>query len=258
LLTPANWTLHHTSSPFPSDALGAEYDVISGISSIVGSLPFKLHWEHVKGHQDEVLPLDQLAHMEKLNILANSQASIRIEYAVAACTVDFITPSIVELRVNATTITSHYATHLRQAAGSQDFFLWYSTNYKWTSVMINFVDWDTHLAATGKLSFSEKQFNAKFNFQWLPTGHQQHKVDPAQSTICPSCRNPEVEETKTYLYQCPRLLPLVGGLFNKLQKFHEQEHTCPTLQDTLFTALKHEIFKHPPSFFNHHENEEVT
>jgi hypothetical protein len=51
------------------------------------------------------------------------------------------------------------------------------------------------------------------------------KVDPAQSTICPSCRHPEVEETETPLYQCPQRLPLVGDLFNKLQKFHEQEHT---------------------------------
>jgi hypothetical protein len=50
----------------------------------------------------------------------------------------------------------------------------------------------------------------------------------------------------------------VGDLFNKLQEFHEQEHTCPALHDTLFTALKHEIFDHPPSFLNHHENEEVT
>jgi hypothetical protein len=258
LITCIAQAIHCTSSPFPSDALRAEYDVISGMISIVGSLPFKIHWEHVKGHQDDVLPLDQFTRMEQLNILADAQASLGLEYAVAARMVDFITLSIIELQVNVPMITSHYTTHLREAAGSQEFFLWYSTNYKWTSRMINFVDWDAHLAAARKLSFSEKIFNAKFNFQWLPTGHQQHKVDPAQSTVCSSCHNPDIEETETHLYQCPRRLPLVGDLFNKLQKFHEQEHTCPALQDTLFTALKSEIFDHPPSFSNHHENDEAT
>jgi sulfur carrier protein ThiS len=39
------------------------------------------------------------------------------------------------------------------------------------------VDWDAHLAAIQQLSFAEKRFVTKVNFQRLPTGHQQHKVD---------------------------------------------------------------------------------
>jgi hypothetical protein len=128
LLTRIDQAIRHISSPFPSDGLRAEYDIISGIMAIVLSLHFTIHWEHVKGHQDDVLPYDQLTRMERLNILADAQVSLGLEYAVATRTVDFITPSIVELRVNNTTITSHYATHLREAAGSQEFFLWYSTN----------------------------------------------------------------------------------------------------------------------------------
>jgi hypothetical protein len=118
--------------------------------------------------------------------------------------------------VNSTTITSQYATHLHQAAGSEEFFLWFRTNYQWTRTMINFIDWDAHLAATHKLTFLEKRFLAKFNFQWLPNGHQQHKVDSAQSTVCPLCHTPDVEETETHLNQWPSRLPLVGDLFNKL------------------------------------------
>jgi hypothetical protein len=47
-------------------------------------------------------------------------------------------------------------------------------------------------------------------------------------------------------------------LFNQLQEFNEAEHTCPTLQDTLFNALKFEIFGNPPAFADHNENEELT
>jgi hypothetical protein len=53
-------------------------------------------------------------------------------------------------------------------------------------------------------------------------------------------------------------LPLIGGLFNQLQKFHEEVHTCPALQDTLFTALQIEIFDRPPAFSNHRLRQEQT
>jgi hypothetical protein len=62
--------------------------------------------------------------------------------------------SIVDLRVNSTTITSHHATHLRKAAGSEDFFLWHCTNYGWGTSTISLVDWDAHLAAIRRLSIS--------------------------------------------------------------------------------------------------------
>jgi hypothetical protein len=47
-------------------------------------------------------------------------------------------------------------------------------------------------------------------------------------------------------------------LFNDLQKFHETEHSAPALQDTLFKALKNEIFGWPPGFFNHHDDPDIT
>jgi hypothetical protein len=109
-------------------------------------------------------------------------------------------------------------------------FKWFRHNYQWDTATINLVDWDAHLAAIQKLSFSEKRFITKFNFQWLPTGHQQHKIGPAQpNTMCPSCRSTEVEETETHLYQCPCRIQLIGAIFNDLQKFHETEHSAPAL-----------------------------
>jgi hypothetical protein len=121
---------------------------------------------------------------EHLNILADAQATLGLEFVTDARICNCITPIIMELWVNLMTITSHYATHLhQQAAGSEDFFLWFCTNYQWTTTMINFVDWDAHFAATCKLSFLEKRSLTKFNFQWLPTSHPQHKVDSAQSTV---------------------------------------------------------------------------
>jgi hypothetical protein len=104
--------MHRLSSPFPTDGLRAEYDVIAAITEIVTALPCALHWEHVTGHQDKVIPQDQLTRMEKLNIHADAQATLGLDISLPQRTSYFITPSIPELRVNSTTITSHYATQL--------------------------------------------------------------------------------------------------------------------------------------------------
>jgi hypothetical protein len=181
---------------------------------IIQSLPFNIHWEHVKGHQDDVVPADQLTRMEQLKLLADELATNGLAISTEERLCPFITPSIIELRVNDTTITSHYATHLRQAAGSEAFFKWFIDSYSWDTRMINMVDWEAHHTAIQKLTFAEKRFILKFNTQWLPTGHQQSKVDPSQSTLCPSCRSATVEETETRLYRCPHRLPLVGAFFN--------------------------------------------
>lgn len=93
--------------------------------------------------------------------------------STSQCLCPFIPESIIELRIQSTTITSHYATHLQKAAGSEDFFKWYHNNYQWDTDTLNLVDWDAHLAAIQKLTFTAKRFVTKFNFQWLPTGHQQ-------------------------------------------------------------------------------------
>jgi hypothetical protein len=143
---------HRTSAPFPGDALRLERGVISGLTSVIKSFHFQIHWERVKGHQDAVVPHNQLTRMERLKVIATDGLDI----AEPQRTRHFITPSKAELQVNSTTVTSHCATHLQRAAASKDFFKWCSGNCNWSTTEINFVDWDAHLAAIQKTTFSEK------------------------------------------------------------------------------------------------------
>jgi hypothetical protein len=122
--------------------------------------------------------------MEQLSILANTLATEGLNISHPQRTRCFINPSIVELHVNFTTITSHALCHshlCQQAAGSEDFFKWHITNCQWTTMESKFIDWDVHLAVVPKLTFSKKRLIAKSNFPWLPTGHQWRKVDPSHS-----------------------------------------------------------------------------
>jgi hypothetical protein len=74
--------------------------VISGLTSIIASLHLPIHWEHVKGHQDAVVPRNQLTRMEQLNILADALATEGLDMAEPQRKCHFVTPSEVELQVN--------------------------------------------------------------------------------------------------------------------------------------------------------------
>jgi hypothetical protein len=60
-----------TKIAFAGAALCAEYDVVHATVEIEGRLPFRLKWEHVKGHQDDKKKWYELTWMETLNVRAD-------------------------------------------------------------------------------------------------------------------------------------------------------------------------------------------
>jgi hypothetical protein len=68
--------------------------MIVGMTTIITSLPFEIHWEHVTGHQDDIIPIAQLTRMEQLNILADELATMGLTISPGKRVCPFITPSI--------------------------------------------------------------------------------------------------------------------------------------------------------------------
>jgi hypothetical protein len=102
---------------FAGAALSPEYDIINEIQDIIRRLPIKLVWEHVKRHQDEKKKWYELTRMETLNVRADYHATQGIANNTNPARIIHTIPSSkVSLRIQETTITSHYATHLRKAA----------------------------------------------------------------------------------------------------------------------------------------------
>jgi hypothetical protein len=93
----------------------SEYDIVNEITELERQLPFRLKWEHIKGHQDEKKKWYELTWMERLNVRANILATEGLTVAGSPSTiVSFIPSSKVGLRINYTDVTSKYATHLRK------------------------------------------------------------------------------------------------------------------------------------------------
>jgi hypothetical protein len=60
---------------FAGMSLCSEYDMIHEIIKIEWRLPFRLHWEHVKGHQDDRKKWYELTWMETLNVCTYHHAT---------------------------------------------------------------------------------------------------------------------------------------------------------------------------------------
>ena len=243
-----------TTTAFAGAALSPEYDVVHEIIAITRRLPIPLAWEHVKGHQDAVRQWYELTRMETLNVRADALATT----ALAANThppkqICMIPSSKIALRIGATDITSHYATHLRKAATRPTIAKRFHKHYGWTSAQLDYIDWTAHHGAISKLRFAEKKFVMKLIHQSLPMGKIFHKIDPSQSITCSSCKlSPE---SPTHLYRCPTRRAAMEDIFLKetLQSFLQEQHTCPKLAYTLLDALYSDIDdSRYPQFGNRH------
>jgi hypothetical protein len=190
--------------------------------------------------------------METLNIRADAHASYALEQQGPASKI--ITPipsSKVSLLVHNTTITSHYATHLRKAATRPALLQHCRKQYNWQESIFDSIDWKAHHGAIQKLSFAEMKFVTKFIHQHLAMGLIFHKINPAQSATCSSCQI--YNESEAHLLQCPkRRDALEYFLNNTLGNFLEAQHTCPELTWCLRAILASHIRGTEPRFGQQH------
>jgi hypothetical protein len=198
--------LSHYTTPILHLTIGKgntpEYDIVHEILLITRRLPIPLVWEHVKGHQDEKKQWYKLTWMETLNARADYHATEGQENAgPPPHTIQTIPSSKVVLRIAATDITSHYASHLRKAASRPAIIQRVAKHYGWTEAQFDMIDWKAHHGgAIQKLRFADRKFVIKFIHQSLPMGAIFHKIDPSQAFTCSSCKMQP--ESETHRYRC--------------------------------------------------------
>jgi hypothetical protein len=241
-----------TKTVFAGAALSPEYDVVNEILDTVKRLTLTVVWEHVKGHQDDTKKWYELTRMETLNVRADQLATYGLEQIVSPeKVIQQIPSSKVALIVRDTTITSHYATHLRKAATRPAMLQRFHKHYKWTEQTTDSVDWKAHHGAIQKLRFAEKKFVTKYIHQLLPIGDVFHKIDPTQSATCSSCQTHT--ESEAHLIQCPQRRDAMEYFMNvTLTQFLETHHTCPELGWCLSSILSSQIRGIEPRFGKSH------
>jgi hypothetical protein len=98
-----------THTAFAGAALCSKFDVVNEIVELERRLPFRLKWEHVKGHQDDRKKWYELTWIEYLNVRADLHATNSLDLPGTPPTLVTLIPlSRVALRIRHTNITSKY------------------------------------------------------------------------------------------------------------------------------------------------------
>jgi hypothetical protein len=237
-----------TKTAFAGTALSAKCNAANKIIETERRLPFRLKWEHVKGHQDDKKKWCELTWMETLNVRADLHATYGLDLPGAPPTLVTMMPSAKSPCESIKPTSRASAQPISGRPQHDQLCCSVSENtVSWDDTHLDSVDWKAHHGVIEKLRFTSKKFITKFIHQSLPMGAVCHKIDPSQSITCSSCKqHPECE---AHLHQCPaRRLVMVTFLDVDPGSFLEANHTCPTLVCILLDALHCNVSDQTPNF----------
>jgi hypothetical protein len=153
--------------------------------------PIRLQGQHIKGHQDTLIPFEKLSYTAQGNVLADTLASLALRGT-------FRNPSILEfstslsLKLNNEQIGGNIHHQVKSAIFKPLMI------QRWTTLMgieeskTSQCDWDLFFHCIKTQSTHIRYFYIKFNAKLLPVGTNLKQRRHSDSEKCPCCR--EVED----------------------------------------------------------------
>jgi exonuclease III len=219
-----------------SCALHSEWDAIISVYNLMDRFPNLPDLQHVYGHQDSELDYDDLPLDAKMNIEADSLATMELkEYSTPMYSVPFNPESRVMLSLSGITVTRRLETTIRTKARLPALIEYYHDRLNWDKRTYHAVDWETFGGVYPKLK-KRRNFITKFCFFNLPTGERLHRREASYDDRCPTCHAPE--ESDEHILQCPSPArrawrsDLISTLLKPLNTFLD-----PVLHDILHEGL---------------------
>jgi hypothetical protein len=221
----------------PNHCLASEYDLESGIIDILQRLPVTFTLEHVKGHQDEDTPVEDLPWEAQMNCHADQLATEYLtSWAEPSKLVPFIPVSRVSIAIDGVTITRNIARRLRLAASSPALEKHLIAKNGWNDWIFHSIDWDTQAAALNTLQYSQELFVTKWAHNILPTRRHMKRMGKAESDLCPSCL--DTVETAHHIFACPCRAPWQATFIESLRTLLQSLHTQQDLQLILIAGIE--------------------
>ena len=231
---------------FPNLTLAPDWDLVeAGISIIRSTSQTKFEFEHVKGHQDDLLPTHQLSLPAKLNITADRKANSYMEtYHPMFTRVPMLPHTRVQLQTANGTITSHYAQNIHHQLGKQRLQEYVIERCMLPKDHLHDICWRLY-SANLRYHKSTVLWNTKYLFDHLPTENTRGKYDITINRSCPYCNAPKGKWS--HYLQCP-LVPWQTDkmlVLQQLRKCLEKQHTAPDIGFTIYYCL-HQMFVGAP------------
>jgi hypothetical protein len=184
------------------------------------------HLHHVKSHQDDKVPFDELPFSAQLNVLCDKMATAQLKrqlvnagestHSQAPCPRHLP----IEVSLNNQNISSHYISRLRDEISIRRHRYFLQEKYKWSDHTLSVIAWDAFVVCGHRVTTSNAPNRSKLVHNWLHLGvqrakHSQDKSDTIRA--CPYCALPE---DFVHLLSCtaPRALKFRYDAYEILRK----------------------------------------
>ena len=182
--------------------LHSEWDIISAIHTLHSSFPWRPHLYHVKGHQDDHSPLEELDLPTIMNIEADALATLALQNGSSQPIVPFDPATGAMLSINNHAITRQLETTIQRHEHTAPIKDYYCERFHWDPITLESIDWDTYSIAY-KPYARTRTFFSKNGWKQLPIGSRLHRWTPSYDHRCPSCD--QDYETDDHIYQCAHI-----------------------------------------------------
>lgn len=186
------------------------YDFIKAIRHLARQSGIQWNWIHIKGHQDDTTPVQDLDLWASLNIAMDTQAKHTWEQRSTTNPEPFHTSlpgegwSLWQAGCKFTDWKRVTFDGIVQTQYSQSFW---SSKHKLGDLM-NTIDWDIIHRLRIRRPILHRIWMTKCVTEWLPTAHNMEKWQLWQSSQCPLCKG--ATETFAHLFYCTS--PLITSL----------------------------------------------
>jgi hypothetical protein len=218
---------------YPSVYAYPDIDVTLEIFKTLESHQFAYVMNHVKGHEDDKQPYEELKRPNQLNVQADALATEALrEQQWEDRPIFFPMPHCkVYLKANGIYQCNHELLTCRTALPLAQSKSYFKKRYQWTDQIYNDIDWDA-FSKTRKKMDTLHTFITKLVTGWLPVNHRQARIEhiPSKCPLCPQ------EETVDHLAQCPSRNHWQQDFISRFRKTMKEQRTCPNIQDEILQA----------------------
>ena len=184
-------------------------DLISACVAIKEMIPIKLHFAHVKGHQDDTVPLSKLSIPAQLNVLMDSIAKNMLKEQSKQEAIE-LTPHTLALRLPCKK-QSHFVRQDFKRLLYQSIMeerahdYWVDSKNRYKRDDITKIDWTAQTKAMTTLSTTKRRNISKWVSGWTSVGKNMERWNLRYRGQCPFCSYPK--ETTKHVLMCQHESP---------------------------------------------------
>jgi hypothetical protein len=181
--------------------MAPDWDLVQEIVNTIASFSRAPRFSHVKGHQDDDIPYEELPLVAQLNVDADSYANTFMTAERFLCTrVPRLGNNTAQLHVGGETINSHYKGVIRRAETEPVLRAYIQERNNWNDTVMDSIAWEAHSAAISKF-YDRRVHIIKLCHDILPTGRTVHRYDKTQPHACAKCKFDN--EDRNHIIRCP-------------------------------------------------------